>query len=160
MGKNTILKALTCIIFIIVLLNIFCLPKSLALSNITSSGREFLGKGNDIDNTINTAKLKETSDTIYNTLLGIAVMVAIIVAMVIGIQFMAASADEKAKVKEAILPFVIGCVVVFGAFTIWKIAVNIGYDAEGGIRTTHVSNSGATHGGGRTEVSNNSYKGE
>ena len=40
------------------------------------------------------------------------------------------SADEKAKVKESLMPFVAGCVVVFGAFTIWKVAVNIGNDAE------------------------------
>lgn len=53
-------------------------------------------------------------------------MDAVVIAMILGIQFMVASASEKAKVKEAIIPFVVGCIVVFGAFTIWKIAVNIG----------------------------------
>ena len=134
MGKSVVIKIFACAIFAVVLLNVFCLPRSLALGDVISSGKEFLGNGKNIDETLNVSKLQDTSKTIYNTLLGIAVMVAIIVAMVIGIQFMAASADEKAKVKEAILPFIVGCIVVFGAFTIWKIAVNIGNDAEGTIQ--------------------------
>ena len=50
------------------------------------------------------------------------------VGTIIGIQFMMASAEEKAKVKEALIPYVVGCAVIFGAFTIWSIAVNIGQD--------------------------------
>lgn len=48
-----------------------------------------------------------------------------IVGIIIGIQFMVASAEDKAKVKEALVPYVIGCVVIFGAFTIWSVVVNI-----------------------------------
>ena len=40
---------------------------------------------------------------------------------------MLGSVDEKAQVKDAIVPFVIGCMVVFGAFGIWRIFINIGY---------------------------------
>ena len=50
------------------------------------------------------------------------------VGTIIGIQFMIASAEDKAKVKEALVPYIIGCVVIFGAFTIWSIVVNIGQD--------------------------------
>lgn len=48
-----------------------------------------------------------------------------IVGIIIGIQFMVASAEDKAKVKEALVPYVIGCIVIFGAFTIWSTVVNI-----------------------------------
>lgn len=123
-------KIFICLILISLICNIFCMTSSYALDDIFSSGREFLQQGKDIDETIDTTALNETSDYIYRTLLAIAIIVAVIIAMILGIQFMAASADEKAKVKEAILPFVVGCIVVFGAFTIWKIAVNIGNDAE------------------------------
>ena len=136
MSKNILIKTIISILFITLLLNMICLPKSHAIGDMFSQGKNFLGAGNSIENTINTTELKDSSDYIYNVLLAIAVMTAIIVAMVIGIQFMAASADEKAKVKEAILPFVVGCIVVFGAFTIWKIAVNIGNDAEGEIQSS------------------------
>ena len=70
-------------------------------------------------------KLEATSDMVFNTLLAIAIVVAVIVGMIIGIQFMVAGVEEKAKIKEALLPYVISCVVVFGAFGIWKIAVTL-----------------------------------
>lgn len=139
MNKNILIKLFICMIFIILLSNIFYLPESHALGDIFSSGKDFLSKGNSIDQTINTAELQSTSNSIYNLLLGIAVMVAVIIAMILGIQFMAASADEKAKVKEALLPFIIGCVVVFGSFTIWKIVVSVGNDAEQSIKSTDVA---------------------
>lgn len=59
-----------------------------------------------------------------------------IVGTIIGIQFMVASAEDKAKVKEALVPYIIGCIVIFGAFTIWSIAVNIGQDMSGGTTLT------------------------
>lgn len=129
MSKSIIIKVLICTIFILIL-GLLYLPKAYAIGDIFTSGKEFLQNGKDIDQTINTTALKDTSDTIYNILFAVAVMVAIIVAMILGIQFMWASADEKAKVKEALMPFVVGCIVVFGSFTIWKIAINIGNDAE------------------------------
>ena len=65
-----------------------------------------------------------------------------LVGTIIGIQFMLASAEDKAKVKEALVPYVVGCIVIFGAFTIWSIAVNIGQDITG------TSTSSSTGGGG------------
>ena len=130
MNKNVAIKLLISSMFLIIISSLFCSSSSYALGDLFSEGKEFLKDGNSISETINTTKLEETSNDIYNTLLAIGVMVAVIVAMVLGIQFMVASADEKAKVKEAILPFVVGCMVVFGAFTIWKIVINIGNNAE------------------------------
>ncbi len=131
MNKAICFKTLISIICVVFILNIFCLSEAYALGDAISSGKDFLSDGDDPNKVIDTTKLTNTSNTIYNALLAIAIVIAIIVSMVLGIQFMAASADEKAKVKEAILPFVIGCVVVFGSFTIWKVIVNIGNDAEG-----------------------------
>lgn len=71
------------------------------------------------------AKLKETSDFLYNLLLGIAMVVAVIVGLIIGIRFMISSVEEKAKIKELLLPYVVGCGVVFGAFGLWSLIVNI-----------------------------------
>lgn len=47
---------------------------------------------------------------------------------IIGIQFIVASAEDKAKLKEALVPYIVGCIVIFGAFTIWSIVVNLGQD--------------------------------
>lgn len=133
MNKSICIKILICALFMIVLSTSFCLSTTYALGDIFSQGKSFLEEGNDVDETINTTALKSTSDYIYNTLLAIGIMVAVVVAMVLGIQFMVASADEKAKVKEALIPFLVGCIAVFGAFTIWKIVVNMGNDAESSI---------------------------
>ena len=35
------------------------------------------------------------------------------------------SAAEKAKTKEMLIPYIAGCIVVFGAFGIWKLVVNL-----------------------------------
>lgn len=74
---------------------------------------------------INEQRLHETSNFIFNILLGIAMVIAVVVGMIIGMQFMMASVEEKAKIKELLVPYVVGCFVVFGAFGIWKLVVTI-----------------------------------
>jgi len=46
--------------------------------------------------------------------------------MIIGIQFIIGSVDEKAKIKETLVPYVIGVFIIFSAFGIWKIVMSIG----------------------------------
>lgn len=74
---------------------------------------------------IDSDTLEDMSDFIYNILLGIAIVAAVIVGMVLGIQFMIAGADEKAKIKESLIPYVVSCVVIFGAFGIWNLLVTL-----------------------------------
>ena len=69
--------------------------------------------------------IQDMSNLIYNILLIIGVVVAVIVGLIIGIKFMTGSVEEKAKVKETFVAYIAGCVVVFGAFTIWKVVVTI-----------------------------------
>ena len=71
-------------------------------------------------------ELKELSDTIYNVLLIIGTVIAVIIGAILGIQFITGSVEQKAKVKDSLIPFIIGCVIIFGAFGIWKIVVSIG----------------------------------
>ena len=72
------------------------------------------------------SNLKDVSDSLYKVLLISAIVIAVIFSGVLGIKFMLGSIEEKAKVQEALVPFVIGCVVAFGAFGIWHIVVTIG----------------------------------
>ena len=125
MSKSIIIKIAICVL-IVIAFNTFCLPVSHALSEMITQGDDFVKLAESENSAINEGALKDTSTFIYNILLISSIIIAVIVAMILGIQFMMASADEKAKVKEAILPFVVGCIVVFGSFTIWKIIVNVG----------------------------------
>ena len=65
------------------------------------------------------------SNTLYNILLVMGIIVAIMVGLFLGIKFIAGSIEEKAEIKGMVIPYIIGCVVVFGAFTIWKIIVDL-----------------------------------
>lgn len=60
---------------------------------------------------------------IYYYLYGLAI--AIIIGLVLGIQFMMGSVEQKAKVKDSLVPYVVGCIVIFGAFGIWKIVLTV-----------------------------------
>ena len=107
--------------------------QAFSISDIKESAQSFLDASNDadVDNTIDRAQLEKTNSTIYNVLLGIGIIVAVVVGAFLGIQFIFGSVEGKAKILETLVPYVIGCIVVFGAFTIWKIAVEIGTDTSG-----------------------------
>lgn len=69
--------------------------------------------------------IKTIISDLYNVLFPIGVVVTVAIGGAIGIKFMMASAEDKAKVKESMMPYVIGCAVIYGAFLIWSIAVRI-----------------------------------
>ena len=86
----------------------------------------FLERKSEVqEETLKEEDIKTISDDIYTILVTIAVIIAVIVGGVLGIQFLIASAEEKAKVKEALIPYIVGCVVAFGAFGIWKMVTSI-----------------------------------
>lgn len=70
-------------------------------------------------------KLKQDSSSIFSFLVAIGTALTVIVGAVLGIQYMVASAEDKAKVKEKMIPYVVGCIVIFGAFSIWYLVVNV-----------------------------------
>lgn len=86
-------------------------------------GAENLISGANTENTISQSSLKNTIDLIYNILLAVGIIVAVVAGAILGVQFMVASADGKAELKERLVPYVVGCVVIFGAFGIWKIVM-------------------------------------
>lgn len=93
------------------------------IDGVMQGAEGFLNKGKDIP--IDETQLKETSNFVFNLLLGFAMIIAVVIGIIIGIKFMMASVEEKAQIKEALVPYVVGCVVVFGAFGIWKVAITI-----------------------------------
>lgn len=101
-----------------------------AFGDIVSGAKDFLNLGNGQDSIIAEDALKTASDTVYNVLLGIAVILAIGVGAFLGIQLMLQGAEGKAQIKEALLPYVIGCVVAFAAFGLWKVVVTMAQNLE------------------------------
>lgn len=111
------------IIFSILILTI--IPKTYATTfgDIIDQGDKFISSKDSKVSTIKKEAFSDLSDTLYNVLLIIAIIAAFIVGGILGIKFITEGVEGKADVKALLLPYFIGCVVIFGAFTIWKLVV-------------------------------------
>lgn len=96
-----------------------------AIDDVVSDGDSFLDHASSPDTVINITELSDFSGDVYNLILSIGMVVAVVVGSILGIKFMISSVDEKAKIKETLIVYGIGCAVLFGAFTIWKIVMAI-----------------------------------
>lgn len=118
------------IIFVILLFQIIYIPKVNAegWTDIFYEADKFLedGKQGDGEKVLNEEELKKFNSNVYNLVFSLGVVLSVIVGGVLGIQIMWGSVEQQAKAKEALMPYVIGCFIMFSSFGIWKIVVNIG----------------------------------
>lgn len=96
-----------------------------SLDDVMNNGNSFLNAGSESSTMIDQNDLKSLSNFISGVLLTIAIGVTVITGAIMGLNFITQSIEEKAKVKESMIPWVIGIIVSFGAFTIWEVAVNL-----------------------------------
>ena len=101
-----------------------CMADS-SLDDIMSNGNSFLNAGSESSTMIDQNDLKSLSNFISGVLLTIAIGVTVITGAIMGLNFITQSIEEKAKVKESMVPWINGIIVSFGAFTIWEVAVNL-----------------------------------
>lgn len=107
-------------------------------SSIISDADKFVSEGKDSTTNIaptdeesnektyiNYEKINKANARIYNALTVLGVVLAVIVGAILGIQIMWGSIEQQVKAKEKLVPYGIGCLVIFGAFGIWKIIVSI-----------------------------------
>ena len=127
MFKN-IINIISKIVIVMLIIQTMYLPISNAATSLTdviTSGENFIQNGKEQGDAINTSKLKSTTDMIYNILISLGVVLSVIVGAILGIQIMWGSIEQKTKAKEALMPYVIGCIVIFGAFGIWKLCIMV-----------------------------------
>lgn len=121
--KYKIIKFIMLLFFIIVFIGISSSTVfAEGLSDVISGGDDFISSGNSGDK-IDESLLKQTSSQIYNILLTIGIVVDLVVGIIIGIRLMTSEAENKAEAKKSLMVFVVGSVIVFGAFGIWKVLV-------------------------------------
>lgn len=89
---------------------------------IVSEAENFLNQGKN-NGVIDGTHLKNASSTLYNILLSIGIFLAVAIGMYLGVKFMMSTAEGKAKVQEALVPYIAGCVVIFAGFAIWRIVI-------------------------------------
>ena len=80
------------------------------------------GQSSDVA-TINQNNANIAFNSIYNILLAIGITVTVIWGLIIAIKLMMASVKEKAEYKKMLWPYLVGCIVIFGSFIIWKIVI-------------------------------------
>ena len=98
---------------------------SSSIDDMINDAKSFISQGkikyaNDGDKS-----LKNVSNTVYNILLVSGTSIAVIMGAILGIKLMASGVEQKAEVKKLLIPYVVGCIIIFGGFGIWKLAVTI-----------------------------------
>ena len=88
-----------------------------------SDADSFVQSGNQ--GIVSTENLQSFSQNLYSILLAIGVVIAVIMGTVLGVKLMVAPIEERVEAKKLLVPYVVGCVIVFGAFGIWKLVVTI-----------------------------------
>ena len=118
-------KILTVIVLIILILAFPIESRATeGIGTIIKKGDDFISDGKD-GKIVSEDTIKSGLTSAYNVLFGLGVILSVVVGLVLGIKFVLGSIEEQAKVKEMLIPYVLGCVVIFGAFGIWKLAVTI-----------------------------------
>ncbi len=93
---------------------------------IISESKEFINTGENSGNpAISEENMQKLSNTIYNILLVVGIALAVVIGAILGIKFITGGVEAQVDVKKALIPYIVGCVVIFGAFTIWKIVLQI-----------------------------------
>lgn len=120
-------KTKICIILIILIISsILFATEVRAVDEMVIAGKKFLQKGEDPTNKISEENLNNASSAIFKILMVIAIGVAVVVAAILGFNFIIGSVEGKAKIMESLMPYIAGCVVAFGAFGIWSTVVKTG----------------------------------
>ncbi len=128
---NKIAKIIIKIIIIALIFQITTTPVASAKgfwSEIFQSGKEFIGDGKGEvrkNPTINEDEVNALNGKIYYGLMALGICLAVIIGAILGIKIMWGSIEQQVKAKEMLIPYAIGCIVIFGAFGIWKLCINI-----------------------------------
>lgn len=92
---------------------------------IVDEGSDFIqtGKDNQGAVTIDGDKLRNGSNMLFNVAFATGVVVASVIGVYLGVKFMLSGAEEKANIKETLLPYFMGVIIMFSSFSIWKLVL-------------------------------------
>ena len=90
------------------------------MGDVISSADDFLSQGSQDQTPITDDAVKSTSDLIYNVLLTLGTIVAVIWGIIIALKFITGSVEDKANIKETLIPYVVGCIIIFVTF--WNVS--------------------------------------
>lgn len=124
MKANILKKVALLMIFIMILLSFSYSVNALSLSNMQDKANKFITTGSgqtNINYTNVTNEFKDLGNIL--TTIGAGVMVAVTAYM--GIKYLTAGPEAQAKLKTQLIGVVVSGMVIFGAYFIWKIVIQI-----------------------------------
>ena len=128
MKSKIIKKALLILIIVTLMISIPLYSKAFSFDTLLTDADTFIEQGSSSEASgISQYQVKPIADSIANILLVIAIGVAMISAAVMAINFIIQSVEDKAKIKEAMVPWIIGIFVTAGAYGIWRITMSVFY---------------------------------
>lgn len=122
-----ILKKSFCIL--ILLISILLISSSnisyASIQDIKNGANIFMDSSSDDKQIFNETNQENAVTSFYWLFLGIGFALVVIIGVILGIQFITNGVEGKAKVKEKLIPYAIGSIVIFGAFGIWAIVLKV-----------------------------------
>ena len=95
-----------------------------SIGELFQKASDFIGLGST-GGTIGDDDLVNPALQIGRLLMTIAIIVLLIVTIVMAIKYMMASPEEQGKLKQQLIGLVISAAVIFGAYIIWQVTVNL-----------------------------------
>lgn len=97
---------------------------SFILPNFVYAGEINTNDYKGIYNSQGTSKVTKAGGSVLAVVQVIGISVGVIMLIIMGIKYMISSIDEKANIKEKLIPYVIGAVIMFGGTGILTIIAN------------------------------------
>ena len=120
--KKTLKIAIIIICLLFTILSINSNASGLSWDSIKDSADAFENAGSK--QMISSDKIIETVLPVGQMLTAVGVAVVFGGIVILGIKYMMADPQQKGKLKQQLIGLVVSGVVIFGAFTIWRIAYN------------------------------------
>lgn len=125
MSSKVFRKIFFAVLIFYVIFSLFSSAQALTLKEMEEKAQNFIDVGSQNQGNINYQNVtKEFSDLgQILTMIGAGVMVAITTYM--GIKYLTAGPEAQAKLKVQLIGVVVSGMVIFGAYYIWKIVLQI-----------------------------------
>ena len=82
--------------------------------DVVTGASDFINAGAKEENPVNMEGLQNVSSVVYNILLTVGIIAAVIIGLFIGIKYMTGSASEKAEDKSSMIPYLVGTFILVG----------------------------------------------
>lgn len=123
-----ILKKSFCILILLISILLVCssnVSYASIIGNIKNGANIFMDSSSDDKQIFNETNQENAVTSFYWLAFGIGFALVVIIGIILGIQFITDGVEGKAKVKEKLIPYIVGSIVIFGSFGIWAIVLKV-----------------------------------